>query len=173
MMPRKRKKKNQRARNAIQHFVPKNYVLKAETGTLKVKGGTVRVEAKAPTVRISQNQSNNSSVDDETSKKVRSILGLLFIGLLVTVLSKNRDETTEPPTNAVRLLSLFLRGDEREAVIGDLVEKYRKKYHRLGKDKADRWIYGQVIWSIFPLLIRMGKTVGWFILGEWIKKHIS
>jgi hypothetical protein len=176
-MARKKQKRNNRKkmqRDVVQHFLPKNYVLNAERETIKVEGGSVPVEAFAPNVKISQHQPNNSAMDDQTSKTVRQLWGLLTVVFIFGLLSKDhRGEAIDPPTKAIRLLTLFLRGNEREAVIGDLVEKYRSKCHELGRKRADRWIYVQVVWSMFALAIRMVQTIGWLILGEWIKKHIS
>jgi hypothetical protein len=111
--------------------------------------------------------------------KPHQILTTNYDQLLVTLVHNATDalhphsEAPEPPKIAKSLIALFLRRDEREAVIGDLVEKYHRKRRQFGKRRADRWIYGQLIHSLLPLIMRLTGKIGWLILGEWIKKHIS
>ena len=79
----------------------------------------------------------------------------------------------EPSKTAQSLLSVLFRLQEREGAIGDLIEKYRRKYQDSGKHKADLWLYVEIAQSIAPLLFRIAEKVGWLVLGEWIKRHIS
>lgn len=79
----------------------------------------------------------------------------------------------EPSKTAQSLFSVLFRPEEREGAIGDLTEKYRQQYQDSGKRKADLWLYFQIAQSMAPLLFRIGEKVGWLVLGEWIKRHIS
>lgn len=59
---------------------------------------------------------------------------------------------SRPPTRAEYVLYLVLGKQEREAVIGDLVEEYGCILQRFGKTKADICFCKQVIWSLWPFL---------------------
>lgn len=80
----------------------------------------------------------------------------------------------QPPMNAEFILHLLLRKDEREAVIGDLVERYVQKLERFGERRARLWFYCEVLRSVWPLLRRtVAKAGGLIAAGEWIRRHIS
>ena len=85
----------------------------------------------------------------------------------------NRSKT-RPPFNAEYLLYLLLRKEEREFVIGDLIEGYDQVFQRFDKRHADIWFYKQVAGSIVPLLrltlLRIGALV-W--LGRILRRLIS
>jgi hypothetical protein len=84
------------------------------------------------------------------------------------------DCSPRPPLNAEYALQLFLRGDERDAVIGDLLERYAGKHERFGERRAKLWFYGEVVRSLWPLLKRLAAKAGGLIaLGEWIRRHVS
>jgi hypothetical protein len=79
----------------------------------------------------------------------------------------------QPPINAEFILHLLLRRDEQEAVIGDLLERYPKKYERLGKRRAQLWFCVEVFRSTWPLVKRtVFKATSLITLGEWIRRHI-
>ncbi len=79
-----------------------------------------------------------------------------------------------PPLNAEYILHLFLKADERDAVIGDLLERYASKHERFGERRAQFWFYGEVARSLWPLLKRLIARAGGLIaLGEWIRRHVS
>lgn len=82
-------------------------------------------------------------------------------------------ETSDPPKTLLWLLSFLLRTQERDGALGDLVEKYHYQCREFGQRKADQWFLLQVFRSVFPLIMRFCGRIGWVILGEWIKKHIS
>jgi hypothetical protein len=137
-----------------------------------------RIDAFPPTVIIGKpNKSNDiatESLDYQTKKHLHSILGLLFVGVICSALSNNRDETVNPPKNAELLLLLFVRRDEQDAVIGDLIERYRRLHQRLGKGRADLYAYGEVARSLYPFIKRLLFDTGLIVLlGQWIKKLIS
>lgn len=69
----------------------------------------------------------------------------------------------EPPAVAEFLLRLLLRGDDVDAVTGDLSEGYVKRHARYGAGRAKFWVYGQVSLSIWPLL----KRVIW---TKWLRR---
>jgi hypothetical protein len=75
--------------------------------------------------------------------------------VLLRVASRSR-----PPFNAEYLLYVFLRREERDVVIGDLVEGYRLVLQRFNKRRADIWFYKQVLGSLWPLLRRAVLKIG-------------
>jgi hypothetical protein len=81
---------------------------------------------------------------------------------------------TRPPFNAEYLLYFLIRSEDRDAVIGDLIEGYGKVLERFNKRRADIWFYKQVGGSLFPLfrraLLRIGALV-W--LGRILRRLIS
>ena len=80
----------------------------------------------------------------------------------------------EPPARAELLLHLFLKADERDAVIGDLLERFAAKHKRFGDRAAHLWFYGEVFRSLWPLAKRtIAKISGVIALGEWIRRHVS
>jgi hypothetical protein len=88
------------------------------------------------------------------------------------------DRTTvrwsRPPFNAEYLLYLFLRKDERDCVIGDLIQSYAHVVERFNKPRADFWFYTQVARSLWPLLRRaIVKTAALVWLGRVLRKLIS
>lgn len=87
--------------------------------------------------------------------------------------STDRTDLTRPPVNAEYVLHLLLRKDERDVLIGDLIEDYGTLVERFNKRRADIWFYKQVAGSLLPLLrralLRIGALV-WVsqILRRWI-----
>jgi hypothetical protein len=80
----------------------------------------------------------------------------------------------EPPINAEYVLYLFLKREERESVIGDLVECYDRLFRRFGKRRADIWFYKQVGGSFFALLRRAVLRIGALVwLGRILRQFIS
>jgi len=138
-----------------------------------------RIESYAPTVIIGKPDNSGDvakeSLDDETKKALHSILGLLFVGVVLSILSENRGkETANPPKNVELLLLLIVRRDERDAVIGDLIERYRRSHQRLGRRRADLYAYGEVCRSLYPFMKRLFYGTGVIVLlGQWIKKLIT
>lgn len=81
---------------------------------------------------------------------------------------------SRPPINTEFILHLLLRGDEQDAVIGDLLERHGRKCARLGKRRADFWFCCEVFWTSLPLLKRaLFKLGGLAALSEWVRRHIS
>jgi len=90
------------------------------------------------------------------------------------VSNRRANPIARPPFNAEYVLHLLLRKEEREVVIGDLVECYGEILGRFGKRHADIWFYKQVTGSLLPLfrraLLRIGALV-W--LGRILRRLIS
>jgi hypothetical protein len=79
-----------------------------------------------------------------------------------------------PPINAEYLLYLFLRRDEREVVIGDLLEGYGKILTRFNRRRADIWFYKQVGGSLLPLLRRALLRIGALVwLARLLRRLVS
>lgn len=110
-----------------------------------------------------------------------------YLGLLLVIfaiwrsINLQRESTVEteplplrPPFNAEYLLYLVLRREEREVVIGDLIEEYGQVRERFNKRRADIWFYKQVIWSVWPFFRRAIYklfTLAW--LGRILRRLIS
>lgn len=58
----------------------------------------------------------------------------------------------EPPAKVQSFLCFLLKAKDREAVTGDLAERYGKKVQQRGKLCADFWYYKQVVWSVYPFV---------------------
>jgi hypothetical protein len=79
-----------------------------------------------------------------------------------------------PPFNAEYLLHIFLKKNERDGVIGDLVESYGRLVCRFGKRYADIWFYKQVFGSLSPLLRQQILRIGALLwLGRILRRLIS
>ena len=102
--------------------------------------------------------------------------------ILAKKLPSNRTSKTEtnqiiaprPPFNAEYLLYLLLRREERNIVIGDLLESYGLVLQRFNKRRADFWFCKQVAGSLFPLLRRAVFRIGAVVwLGRILRRLIS
>jgi hypothetical protein len=83
-------------------------------------------------------------------------------------------DNSRPPVNAEYVLHLVLGKEEREVIIGDLVEEYGRIMQRFGQGHADIWFYKQVILSVWPLLRRAVARVAAFVrLGRLLRRLIS
>jgi len=82
--------------------------------------------------------------------------------------------TARPPFNAEYILYILLRREERDVVIGDLIEDYVRVLKRFNKRRADMWFYKQVGGSLFPLLRRALVRIGALVwLGRVLRRLIS
>jgi hypothetical protein len=87
---------------------------------------------------------------------------------------KEIESSPRPPFNAEYLLYLLLRKEERDVVIGDLIECYGKIRGRFSKRRADIWFYKQVAGSLLPLLRRALLRIGALVwLGQVLRRLIS
>ena len=78
-----------------------------------------------------------------------------------------------PPTDINFLLCLLLNKDEREALIGDLSERYNKMCSKHGEVQARRWYYGQVLRSVGSFALRALSKAGRFIIGKQNKHFVE
>jgi hypothetical protein len=79
-----------------------------------------------------------------------------------------------PPINPEYILYLLLRRNEREVVIGDLIEGYGQVFQRFDKRSADIWFYKQVAGSLLPLLRRTLLRLGALVwLGRILRRLVS
>jgi len=97
---------------------------------------------------------------------------------LVDTASKSGARTNvsplRPPFNAEYLLYLLLRREDRDIVIGDLLEGYGEVLRRFNKRRADIWFYWQVASSLFPLLRRALFRIGVLVwLGQVLRRIVS
>jgi hypothetical protein len=87
---------------------------------------------------------------------------------------KAKSNTSRPPFNAEYLLYLLLRREERDTVIGDLVEEYAQIRKRFGGRRASVWFYKEVAFSIWPFFRRAVVRIGTFVwLGRLLQQLIS
>lgn len=92
----------------------------------------------------------------------------------VTQASDVRRLHRRPPFNAEYLLYLLLRKEEREVVIGDLIEEYVDIERRFGERHANFWFYKQVAGSLWPLLRRTLLKLGALVwLDRVLRRLIS
>jgi hypothetical protein len=79
-----------------------------------------------------------------------------------------------PPLKAEYLLFLFLGKEERDIVIGDLVECYSRVVRKFGKRRGDWWFYKQVAGSLWPLFRRAVLKIGALVwIGRVLRRLIS
>ncbi len=109
----------------------------------------------------------------EARNLVATIGALLMIGWLFRATNRTNSEC-RPPFNAEYILYLFLRREERDEVIGDLIESYGQVVRRFGKRRADVWFCKQVAGSLLPLLRQSLLRLGAFVwLGRILRRLIS
>jgi len=117
------------------------------------------------------------SPDKTAEAKAREIFLLVFLlGLLGFLSNKKRTALNppRPPLNAEYVLYLVLRREERDEIVGDLIEAYGKVIKRFDKRRADIWFYKQVLGSLFPLLRRQILRIGALVwLGRILRRLIS
>jgi hypothetical protein len=106
------------------------------------------------------------------------VSALLGVWRLVSLKSRSSavksSSLPRPPFNAEYLLYLFLRKDERDVVIGDLIEDYGRVLERFNKRRADIWFYKQVAGSLVPLIRRALLRIGALVwLGRVLRRLIS
>jgi len=86
----------------------------------------------------------------------------------------SRSNLTRPPFNAEYVLYLLLRREERDEIVGDLIEAYGKVLKRFDKRRADMWFYKQVIGSLVPLFWRAVLRIGALVwVGRVLRRFIS
>jgi hypothetical protein len=126
------------------------------------------------TQEFESSQRNASKSKQQKARDLgRTIGALLTIGLLFRAVSETKTEC-RPPFNAEYLLHFFLRREERDEVIGDLIESYAHILRRFSKRRADIWFYKQVAASLWPLFRRaVMKLVGLVWLGRFLRRLIS
>jgi|GEM_PF-6476988 len=115
-----------------------------------------------------------SSAILEFQKGEASMTPLELKSLAQAAFAALKDTTIRPPFNAEYLLYLLLGNDERDALIGDLNERYRRIIGRFNKRHADIWYYKQVAGSLFPLVRRALLRIGALVwLGRILRRLIS
>lgn len=98
----------------------------------------------------------------------------LMLHRMLHAKARSTGEPARPPFNAEYLLYLLLRKEEREALIGDLIEEYGTITRRFNKQRADIWFYKQVLGSLLPLLRRQILRIGALVwLGRILRRLIS
>lgn len=108
------------------------------------------------------------------SKELFGMIFLLFIVGLVFRPTGNDKSLPRPPLNAEYLLYFVLPRDDREVVIGDLLESYGRLLRRFSKRRADFWYYKEVVASMFPLAGRALLKIGALVwLGRVLRRLIS
>jgi len=101
---------------------------------------------------------------------VWAYLTLIYFGHSLDHQRRRSKSRLQPPIRAEFALYLLLNGTERDAAIGDLIERYPKVVKRYGKRKADLWVWSQVIRSIGPVFRRCVTIGGLLTAAAIIKK---
>jgi hypothetical protein len=82
-----------------------------------------------------------------------------------------KDIEIRPALNAEFLFYLFLDAKTCDALVGDLEERFKLIYERLGKRRANLWYWTQVISSVSPIVwATMKKLSGLTALLELYRK---
>jgi len=153
---------------SIVHFAPSNVEKYA-----KLYGGDferVVLRAEARELFLRKVGSGKYIVDSEFITQLEEAAGPVEEGQH----SHAPQRSPSPPLNAEYILHLFLKADERDALIGDLLERYSGKCEHFGERRAKVWFYGEVLRSLWPLLKRLiARASGLIALGEWIRRHVS
>lgn len=90
------------------------------------------------------------------------------------VLTRRETRPVRPPFNAEYVLYLLLRKDEREVVVGDLIEGYEEVFQRFNERRANIWFYKQVCGSLWPFIRRGLLKIGTLVwLGRILRRMIS
>jgi hypothetical protein len=129
-------------------------------------------------------QDDTDIITDPDKISIDNILRNEIIDITEDALEKTSTHVDEPPAQSTLgprppikaefILYCFLKPDERDTFIGDLLEQYAKVHERLGERLARRWFWWEVGRSLWPLIKRAFlKTSGLLAIGEWIRKHIS
>ena len=113
----------------------------------------------------------------ESDIRVREIftaIGILLVADYLLRLKKDTSSELRPPFNAEYTLYFLLPKEDRETLIGDLVECHGQLLLRFGKRRADIWFYKQVAGSLLPLLRRaLFRIVALVWLGRVLRRLIS
>jgi hypothetical protein len=87
------------------------------------------------------------------------------------VAQSQNDPPVEPPRVAEFCLSLFLRGDKADALIGDLNERFEQDCERYGAKRAARIYWGRALRSLWPLLRRAAaRVIRWSFMIESVRR---
>ena len=84
-------------------------------------------------------------------------------------------ERPGPPQRAEFVLYLVLNADDRDAIIGDLLEDYSERVlPRFGQRKADFWYTTQVLKSLIPLLWKRLRQIGkWAVIADLVQRVLA
>ena len=80
--------------------------------------------------------------------------------VLVHEMLLDRAPGTHPPAIAEIVLALAVRGRQREAIVGDMDERFGASAKKLGRKRAARLYWAEVIRSVAPLLWAAIKRLG-------------
>lgn len=88
-----------------------------------------------------------------------------------------RPELDQPPRLGAWLVGLFAQGEEREQMVGDLLEEYHERSARLGRVAARRWYWRQILRSMPHLVGAAFRTSPWttalvVVVGYELRKRV-
>jgi hypothetical protein len=137
---------------------------------------------------LNMKQSDKSNHDELLSINLPKVLGYVDIDskqivINTDLVTSSTDESLaqptpeplpEPPLKAEFILHIFVRREERDAIIGDLIERYGRMYKRFGERRTKIWFYSEIARSVWPFTKHViGRISGLIVLGEWIRRYIS
>ena len=127
--------------------------------------------------RLSGRDAPSRKSPEQLGVYLGTLLILAFVWRSINVQNESTAEiehSVRPPFNAEYLLYLLLPSEEREVLIGDLIEEYSEVLVRFDKRRADIWFYKQVVGSLLPLLRRQILRIGALVwLGRILRRLIS
>ena len=126
----------------------------------------------------------SSSLSSEMISKEGRVAHHLLIKISNTPIYKNSkspifsevasSEKLIPPKLAEMFLMLVTRKKSREAIIGDLEQKYARNCADFGVGRARRLYWVETIWTVGPLLLQSAKRLGLYTLAlAGLKKWIG
>ncbi len=140
----------------------------------------IRWEKALTKLRPRQKEILELLAEGETTKQIALRLDLhlktvrTYESKTYPLVRSRRTATMRPPFNAEYVLYLLLRSEDRDAVIGDLIQCYGKVLERFNKRRADIWFYKQVAGSVLPLLRQATFRIGALVwLGRILRRLVS
>jgi hypothetical protein len=89
-----------------------------------------------------------------------------------TVVQTLNELTAEPPRAAEFALSLFLKGEKGDALIGDLNERFEQDRECYGAKRARRIYWGRALRSLWPLFCRaLKRAIKWGVVIDSVWRH--
>lgn len=88
-----------------------------------------------------------------------------------------RPQLDQPPRLGAWLVGLFAEGEEREQIVGDLLEEYHERCAHPGPSAGRRWYWRQIFGSLPHLVVAALRTSPWttavvVVIGFELRKQV-